>query len=259
LSKRTRLWVGLGGAILACGVYVWIFGFQTAIALETRYMARKTPVVNKIPVELADTSVSHASGKKLSYFGYEFEIPWDDVDESKTRAVAKDMVVIAFRSGNALSVWSGPPREFVKIVLANSKVGPDAFRQIYGDEALQSDYALHRLVLETTPDKITPFVSRETAARQVVLILLKGISAPRGSDSGIFLVQAGEFKGFQYGHPPDSSGLSVELFADSGSLNFIFVQKANGPTAISQADINRVLRTLKKETATTPTAATLSN
>ena len=93
----------------------------------------------------------------------------------------------------------------------------------------------------------------------MALILLKGLSTPRGSDSSMFIVRAGEFKGFQFGHPPDSRGVDVELFADSGSLDFIFVQKANGPTAILQADINRVVQTLKKDTSTTSTTATLSN
>jgi len=40
--------------------------------------------------------------------------------------------------------------------------------------------------------------------------------------------------------------LSVRLFSDSSSLNFIFVQKAGGSAVISQPDINRVLHTLHK-------------
>ena len=79
-----------------------------------------------------------------------------------------------------------------------------------------------------------------------MLLVMKGISAPRGADSGIFAVQTGEFRGFQYGSAGDPTGFSVELFADSGSLDFIFGQKANGPTVISQSDINRILSTLKK-------------
>jgi len=34
---------------------------------------------------LKDTSVSEAPGTKLSYFGYEFEVPWSDLDESQTK------------------------------------------------------------------------------------------------------------------------------------------------------------------------------
>ncbi len=68
----------------------------------------------------------------------------------------------------------------------------------------------------------------------------------------MLLVRAGEFSGFQFGRPANQSGeLSVRLFSDSSSLNFIFNQKAAGPAVISQSDINRILRTLQKATSQT--------
>src|SRR5260370_27307877 len=55
--------------------------------LEARYIGRKSPVVKRVPIELSDLSVSQTTGKKLSYFVYEFEVPWDDIDESKSRLI----------------------------------------------------------------------------------------------------------------------------------------------------------------------------
>jgi hypothetical protein len=49
------------------------FGIQTFCALEARNTARKLPVVSNTPVALSDLSISQAPGKKLSYFGYQFE------------------------------------------------------------------------------------------------------------------------------------------------------------------------------------------
>ena len=66
MSRRIRVLVGLGIAVLACGIYAWFFGVQTILAVEARYMARKMPVVKIAPVELPDLSVSQAAGKKLS-------------------------------------------------------------------------------------------------------------------------------------------------------------------------------------------------
>jgi hypothetical protein len=243
--KRVLVWFGI--VVVACGTSFWFFGVQTFFALEARYIGRKAPAVKQVPTELSDLSVSHATGKKLSYFGYEFEVPWDDIDESKSRIIGGNKAIIAFRSGNVLSVWSGSPREFVNLVLSSGKMDSDTFRQIYGDEALESDYALHRIMLETTPDKITPFISKRKAVSGAMLLLMKAISAPRGADSAIFAVRAADFHGFQYGRPQvPPIGFSVELFGDNGSLDFIFGQKAGGPTVISQADINRILQTLHK-------------
>lgn len=194
--------------------------------------------------------LSQSSGKKLSYFGYEFEVPWNDIDEAKSKVIGGNKAIIAFQSGNVLSVWSGSPREFVNTVLSSGKIDRDSYRQIYGDEALQSDYAFHRIMLRTTPDAITPFISKRDAVSRTMLLLTKGISAPRGAESGVFAVRAGEFSGFQYGRPLNPpGGLSVELFADSGSLDFIFIQKVNGSQVISQPDINLILHTLHRATS----------
>jgi len=250
MSRRTRFLIGLGIALLVSVIYLWFFGFQTVIALEVRYLARKTPLERMAPAQLTDLSISQSPGRKLSYFGYEFEVPWADMDDAKSKMVGDNKAMIVFQSGNSLSVWHGSPRAFVNSVLSNDKIDPNILRRMYGDEALQSDYALYRTILETTPDKITPFMSQKDAASQAILLIVKGTILPRGTESGIFAVRAGEFSGFQFGRPANPSGeLSVRLFSDSSSLNFIFNQNAGGPAVISQPDINRILHTLHKATS----------
>ena len=225
--------------------YLWFFGFQTVIALGVRYLARKTPVVEMTPTPLPNLSASLSAGKQLSYFGYEFVVPWDDIDQAKTRMISDNKAIIAFQSGNSLSVWHGSPRAFVNSVLSNDKIDPSTLRRMYGDEALSSDFALYRTILQTTPENIIPFMSTRDAASRAVLLIVKGTILPRGTKSGVFTVSAGEFSGFQFGSPQNPSGeVSVRLFSDSNSFNFIFNQKPGGPTVISQPDINRILQTL---------------
>ena len=79
------------------------------------YAAKKAPPVAKIvPSDLTDTSVSQAPGTRLSYFGYEFEVPWSDLDDSKTKLYPKDkpqknMAELTFHSGLRMLVSAGPP------------------------------------------------------------------------------------------------------------------------------------------------------
>jgi len=251
MSTRARVLIALFVVVLACAAYLWFFGFQTLILLEARYLMRKTPAASMAPAQLADLSISRSPGKKLSYFGYEFEVPWNDVDESKSGLIPdSNKAMIVFQSGNSLSAWHGSPRAFLNTVLSNDKVDQNTLRRTVGDEALQSDYALYRTILQMTPDKMTPFESQRDAANQALLLLVKGICMPTGADSGVFAVSAGEFSGFQFGRPGNPSGqVSVRLFSASSSLNFIFYQKAGGPTVISQPDINRILQTLHKATS----------
>lgn len=117
MSRWKRVLISFGILIVACITYLWLFGTQTFLILETHNAARKLPFVKLTPIDLTDLSVSQAPGLKLSYFGYEFEIPWTDIDEGRTKIVGGNKAIIAFRSGNGLMVWSGPPHEFVNGLL----------------------------------------------------------------------------------------------------------------------------------------------
>ena len=256
MPKWARNLIAFFVVLLVCVGYLWFFGFQTVATLAARYyLARKAPLVTMAPAPLTDSSVSHSPGRKLSYFGYEFEVPWNDVDESKSGPIPDtNKAMIVFHSGNSLSVWHGSQRAFLNQVLSNDKIDQITLRRLVGDEALQSDFALYRAILQVTPDKMTPFEPQSDAANQSLLLLVKGLCMPPGAESGIFTVSAGEFSGFQFGQPQNQSGqVSVRLFSPTSSLNFIFIQTAGSPTAISQPDINRLLQSLHK--APSPPAA----
>ena len=239
--------ISLGILLVACATYLWLLGSQTLFVLEAYSAARKLPFVKRTPVALTDLSISRAPGAKLSYFGYEFDLPWTDIDGEKTKVVGGNMAIIAFRSGNAISFWSGPPHEFMNYLLEQGKIDRETFGKLYGDEALWSDYNFQRLILETTPDKVALFSRRRTAVSQGLLLFVKAISVPGDPNSGIFAIQGKEFKGFQYGVPQNPpKRLVVQLFPDNGHLDFVFGQKKDGPTIISQADINRIVQTIHK-------------
>ena len=245
MKRRWRriLWT-LGIVVVVSFVYAWFFGFQTMMILETRWIARKSPIVRETPRALPDTSISPAHGTKLSYFGYDFEVPWDDLDlaQSKTQS---NPVVLRFRSGRSLMFSSSPPRHFVDAV--SKEMGQlDGFRGIYGDAPLQSDYAFWSMILAATPDQVNLFSSRKEIVGNSMLLVMKGVALPQRS--GIFRVQTQGFKGFQWGDPKaDPTHVVADLFADDCGLEFVFFGKTKkNPESISQAEINRVLQTVHK-------------
>lgn len=148
--KRTLLWLGVFAT--ASIVYLWLFGAQTFFALETRKIARSVPIVQSVPVELKDLAVSDAKGKTLSFKGIEFEVPWGDVDEEKTRVVG-DWAVIHFYSGNSIILCVEPPDGFITSMTKSKTPDPKIFRELFGPEVLRSDYALHKAIFETSPAK----------------------------------------------------------------------------------------------------------
>lgn len=246
MPKWARILIWCGVVVGAGVVYVWFFGPQTMLTLFARYKFRGIPVAGMTPVALANVSISTVAHRKFSYSGYEFELPWDDVDEQKDRN-AGPIHVSAFKSGNTFWFSTFPPRSFVDGMIKETKLDPEAFRQVYGDEAYRSDYGFYLEMLSATPGTISPFESRRDAARGFALLLIKAIAMP-STDSGIFLIQTGDFKGFQFGaaqgRPPR---ITDELYADDGGIDIMFSQKPGGTApSISQPEINRVIQSIRK-------------
>lgn len=69
------------------------------LILVASYPYRKFPAAGNIPVALPDSSVSSVAHETVANFGYEYEIPWNDVDEQKSRtAETVNVRVTAFHS-----------------------------------------------------------------------------------------------------------------------------------------------------------------
>ena len=241
--RRTLFILAITG--LLCLIYLWFFGTATMFALEARYVGWKLPEVKKTPGELPDQSIAQVPGRKLTYFGYEFEIPWD-IDEAKSKQVGQ-MQLVAFRSGNALVISRSAPKEFVTKFLQTNPVGMQA---LYGENIFQSDYSLKEMILEVTPNKVGLLTSRKEAVGNAMLLLMKGIMMPRGGESGIYRIRTGDFRGFQFGDPRNRlRSLTVEIYDRDGGLGFIFAQRENGAEPpITQAEINRVIQSVRKST-----------
>jgi hypothetical protein len=147
----------LAALVIAFGVggtYVWLFGPQTFFAIQARKIGRQIPIVKSLPAELQDLSVSKAPGQKLSFMGVEFEVPWDDVDESKSRIVGT-WALIVFRSGNSIILCVNKPKAFMDGLFRDKTANPELFTGLYGQDVLNSDYALRKAVFQTTPSDIT--------------------------------------------------------------------------------------------------------
>lgn len=239
-SRRSKLVATL--AIFSLGAYLWFFWFQTGMFIVTRYSYRNIPIASMTPVELTDHHIASGDGSKLSCFGYEFEVPWQDIDTQNIQR--KGMVLIPFRSGMEILVGHGSTHSLVDTAIESTKTDPQHFRAAYGDKAAQSDYEFLRLALNATPGSVRLVDSKEDVARKTTLVLFKAMIVP--GDSGIFIVQANGFKGFQYGDPSKHpKRVTVTLYSADGGIEFTFDQKDLKPLAISQADINRVIQTLR--------------
>jgi hypothetical protein len=226
--------------MLFAGAYLWFFWFQTLMILKARYSYRNMPIVSMTPTELRDHRVTSDSGTRLSAFGYDFEVPWQDLDTNEVQR--KAMMLFPFRTGLDILVGHGSTHDLVDTLMGGTKTDLAHFRAAYGDEAAYSDYKFLSLALNTTPNQVSLFDSKADVVRKSTLLIYKAIIVP--GDSGIFKVKTPEFSGFQYGDPTKRpQKVTLYLYSPNGIIEFSFSQKDMKPLTISQADINRVIQT----------------
>jgi hypothetical protein len=217
------------------------------------YGARKAPPVTRIvPTELRDQTVSQAPGSRLSYFGYEFEVPWNDFDESQTKLYPKETpnrVVLVFRSGLRLMITALPARELINGISGELKTSPQKMESAFGHEAMKSDYNFVKMLYEFTPDSMHHWsISSRVFSREAFLLVLKSLAPAKCAETGIFKVQNQNFEGFQQGNAQNREyGVVVNLYSDDGSVELIFTEKNyNASAGVTQPEINRIIQSLHK-------------
>lgn len=243
-----------GAVVIALVVIVASVFYLAPVALSF-YAARKAvPITRVVPGELKTRTISQAKGVRLSYVGYDFEVPWNDLDQSKTLLYPKDKpaktrAVLVFRSGLRVMVTSLRPRESAETWETEFQVPAQNVEAIFGPGSSTSDYIFTRSVYSFTPDHMHHWsVTPPVYARETVLLIAKSLMPSRPAGCGIFNVQTGDYRGFQQGNLDlDREGAIVTLFANDGGVEFLFdaVHYTN-PAGLTQPEINRIVHTLRK-------------
>ena len=219
------------------------------------YAAKKAPpIVKVVPTELKDISVSQSPGTKVSYFGYQFEAPWTDLDENKTvfypkEKPEKNKVDLHFRSGLRLLVTALPARELVNALSKEYKVSSQALGRAFGPETMKSDYNFLKAVYDFTPDKMNHWnFSHGPVNRDELLLIIKSIVPTNAADSGIFNLRNSSYEGFQQGDPHvRGDRIIVGLYSDEGGVEMMVYQKDyQGSGGVTQPEINRIVQSFHK-------------
>ena len=231
------------------------------------YAAKKAPPVTRVvPIDLKDHSVSLIPGQTLSYFGYEFEVPWSDLDESQTKfyptsTSEKTKVDLQFRSGLRLLFSVIPPRTWAKQLAANSNVSQEAIEAVFGHETMKSDYSFINALYEFTPDKMNHWGLQRGLSRDEFLLIIKSLALPQSAEAGIFKVRSQTSQGFQYGNPQfRKDNVVFDLYSDEDSVEMILFQKNYRNSAgVTQPEINRIVQSLRRKRLEEPAASAIAN
>jgi hypothetical protein len=223
-------------------VLVNLLGPPIGIFFTARWEARKIPGVKVAPQPLADYSVSDAPGTVLSYFGYEFEVPWNASFKEKT--VGRVLVQLKFESGQDV-LFSVPTNQggLLTEIVQDKSMHMNNLQVVFGDLMNRSAYDQQAAMLNTTPSSIRAFGPRAEAVRGVTLLTIKAIASAPGLETGVFSFEFPDKRGFQIGDPRKSRRVDFEVFGMGGHhIEMVFA--ASKGASMSQPELNRILASL---------------
>jgi len=243
-------------AVVLTVAFIAIY-WMTPVAMSFYSSTKAIPVTRVLPADLKDNSISQAGGPNLSYLGYDFEVPWSDLDESKTEPFPKDkpdktVARFHFRSGLQLLIFTGPPHSFYDQFTKEIKMVPAGFIAAFGTGATTSDYKFMKRVFEFSPDKIPHWTTTPAIqSRVTALLLAKSIIPTRSAQTGIFNLHSAAYEGFQQGNPNDpqtsKDGLFLSLYSSDGGIEIMISEKDyKGSGAVTQPEINRIVQSIHR-------------
>lgn len=232
--------------LLALGIY---FGPQTVVYWRLRQFLLIPPDYpprgwSSVPGPLSDTT-SSATGSVLSYYGYNFEAPWEEPKKVRDEGT---LIRVRFETRQEITFYNpanfqdNPIRDYPELTF-----GQDAnyFTEAFGPGAQQSKYQQYEDVISTKPSQLSPFRSHKEFARALILLEIKGLWFEHNTAvPDIFSIQTKGFRGFEIrGLSHDWQMVSLNLFDSADHWLTISVEgDARAGVRMTQSDINCIIQ-----------------
>jgi len=233
------------GALVASLIVLFeLLGPPIGFFITARWEGKKAPWVKVTPTPLVNNAESDAPGTALSYFGYEFEVPWNA--HYKTRALGKGgLVQLQFESGqNVTFIVPANQNGLLTEIVQDESLHMKNLELVLGDLVNRSAYDQYETLLSTTPSSIRAFGPRAEAVRGMTLLIIKALAAAPGLETGVFSFELPGKRGFQVGDPQKSRRVDLESFGMGGHHVEIICATTKDSVRLTQAELNRILKTL---------------
>jgi hypothetical protein len=254
-SNAARTAILLAVAVLAVAVFSVAFGLQTLVWLNARHWASVNPWLREVPKPLAAPatpiptppvparSTKQTKPNQVKAYDYEFTSPWPGNVKITPKMLYSE---IRFDSGQ-LVLFFDPESQLNTVEELKTKNGPEyqQLESMFGDQPIDNDYILYKATYEASPEKISPFMSRDEAIR-INGVLLYKLSFGYDLPGDIHSFEFGSNRGFQFGDPVYEQPIAVRVFDSQGKqLRMIFTVAAGSNAVITQDNIDTALQSLQ--------------
>jgi len=227
--RKSRLIpVFIGVALL---VFLITYGGRIALFFFTRWAVRDTPQVWLVPTPLAVVPPDRPTGRKFSYFGYNFETPW--IESTSERGIdandeSNSAVNLTFSTGNVVVIFDPAKQDSLQILNQGSPKRGEELKRYFDDQALRTNYSMRAKELYLTPHDMRVFSPPLEEAGNSALIIMKSDELRR-IKGGLYSFQTERLRGFQQGNPVQDEVVIVEAYDSQDHVIKLFI--ASDPPA----------------------------
>jgi len=209
-------------------------------------MQREHANLTLVPQPLPNLDVSGGTGTAISCFHYYFEVPWQDLEKTDLH---KALATFFFGSGQTL-VFFDPTLLINPLKVMNldaAKKGTN-LPEVFGPDAVRSNYSLLKTELVLTPNQFSLFMSQREAVADTILLTFKSMEILH--QHAVYSFSLGSLRCFQMGDLSSDTMVGLDCFdASDRRFEFWFARQHGKSAPILQSDINRVVKTLRPTVA----------
>jgi hypothetical protein len=225
------------------GVFVMTYGLQTLAWANWKWRASSDSWLIEVPDPLPPAPSTPMKGTKVRTFDFEFIAPWQGDPKVVPSAVGVQM---HFNSGQVVFFYD--PETLVDAVRKQKSSSPleyQRFTNLFGENALDSNFSLYQLVYTASAAQLSPLMSARDALRLNVLLNWK-LSFGYDARPGIHSFQWGKIRGYQFGDPVNSPAVAIRAFDDRDrQFRLIFGVTGGSPTHLTEDEVSSAVSTLQ--------------
>jgi len=231
---------------LGLGVAVFLFFYAPPLVLlaKTKWEFRNSPEIWIVPKPLFSAPIASPTAKSsvVSYLGYQFESPTSEVKEEPK---SENVVVLSFSGCAQLVILKPQPSGLLTGLM--HEMPPNAtrfFEDVYGKEAVRSDYEFRRTILSMTPKDLSVLASPRQMVRNSVLLTLKGVESQRFKN-GLYSFETPTMRGFLEGNIALDKGVLIQAFDHQDQLLTLIVGAKPGTACFGQPELSHIIFSLR--------------
>ena len=240
--RTTSIYIGS----LCLGVVAFLFFYLRPLVFlaRTRWEFRNSPEIWIVPNPLmsAPSASPTAKSSVVSYFRYQFESPTPEVKEEPK---SENVVVLSLSDCARLVILK--PQSSGPLTGLMHELPPNAtrfFEDVYGKEAVRSDYEFRRTILNMTPKDLNLLASPRQMVGNSILLTLKGADSQRFKN-GLYSFETAEMRGFQEGNIALDKGVQIQAFDNQDHLLTLIVGTEPGKACFGQPELNHIIFSLR--------------